>query len=84
MHKIIFFPEIVFKVSMIRKYHNHNLKTNPWHGEEEPHNNHETPGGQKKSNQLSLPYQENGKTKMDTKQHFRKPEKFLGFNSIFR
>ena len=27
-------------VSMIRKYHNHKLQTNPWHHEEEPHNNH--------------------------------------------
>ena len=25
-----------------RKYHNHKLQTNPWHHEEEPHNNHET------------------------------------------
>ena len=24
---------------MIRKYHNHKLQTNPWHIEEEPHNN---------------------------------------------
>ena len=29
---------------MIRKNHNHKLKTNLWHREEEPHNNHETPG----------------------------------------
>ena len=41
---------------MIRRYHNHKLQTNPWHREEEPHNNHETPGRQtKKSNQLSHP-----------------------------
>ena len=41
---------------MIRKYHNYKLQTNPWHREEEPHNNHETPGRQtKQSNQLSLP-----------------------------
>ena len=26
---------------MIRKYHKHKLQTNPWHLEEEPHNNHE-------------------------------------------
>ena len=40
---------------MIRKYHNHKLQTNPWHREEEPHNNHETTGRQtKQSNQLSL------------------------------
>ena len=31
---------------MIRKYHNHKLQTNPWHREEEPQNNHETPGRQ--------------------------------------
>ena len=35
-------------VSMIRKYHNHKLQTNPWHREEEPHSNHETPGRQTK------------------------------------
>ena len=29
---------------MIRKYHNHKLQTNLWYREEEPHNNHETPG----------------------------------------
>ena len=51
---------------MIRKYHNHKLLTNPWHREEEPHNNHETPGRQtKQSNQLSLPYQDNCKTRRD-------------------
>ena len=33
-------------VSMIRKYHNHKLQTNPRHREEKPHNNHETPGRQ--------------------------------------
>ena len=32
------------KVSMIRKYRNQKLQTNPWQQEEEPHNNHETPG----------------------------------------
>ena len=32
------------KVSMIRKYRNKKLQTNPWHQEEEPHNNQETPG----------------------------------------
>ena len=41
------------------KYHNHKLQTNPWHCEEESHNNHETPGRQtKQSNQLSLPHQD--------------------------
>ena len=43
---------------MIRKYHNHKLQTNPWHREEEPHNNHEAPGRHtKQSNQLSLSLQ---------------------------
>ena len=52
-------------MSMIRKYHNHKLQTNPWHREEEPHKNHETPGRQtKQSNPLSLPHR---KTRMDTK-----------------
>ena len=54
-------------VSMIRKYHNHKLQTNPWHREEEPHNNHETPGRQtKQSNQLSLPHQDDCKIRMET------------------
>ena len=35
------------KVSMIRKYHNHKLQTNPWHHEEEPHY-HEALGRQTK------------------------------------
>ena len=39
---------------MIRKYHNHKLQTTPWHREEEPFNDHETPGRQiKQSNQQS-------------------------------
>ena len=55
-------------VSMIRKYHNNKLQTNPLHREEEPHNNHETPGRQtKQSNQLSLPHQDDCLTEMDTK-----------------
>ena len=55
-------------VSMIRKYHNHKLQTNTWYREEEPHNNHETPGRQtKQSSQLSLPDQDDCKTRMDTK-----------------
>ena len=36
-----------YQVSMIRKYHNHKLQTNPWHHGEEPQNNHNTPGSQK-------------------------------------
>ena len=40
----------------------------PWHCEEEPHNNHETPGRQiKQSNQLSLPHQDYCKTRRDIK-----------------
>ena len=55
-------------MSMIRKYHNHKLQTNPWYREEEPHNNLETPGRQnKQSNQLSLLHQDDCKVKMDTK-----------------
>ena len=55
-------------VSMIRKYHNHKPQTNPWHRNEESHNHHETPGGQtKQSNQLSLPHQDDCKTRMDIK-----------------
>ena len=55
---------------MIRKYHNHQLQTNPWHCEEEPHNNHDTPGRQtKQSNQLSLPHQYDRKTRIDIKLH---------------
>ena len=41
---------------------------NRLHREDEPHNNHETPGRQKKQrNQLSLPHQDDCKTRMDTK-----------------
>ena len=41
---------------MIRKYDNHNPQKTPWHREEEPHSQHETPGRQtKQNNQLSLP-----------------------------
>ena len=53
---------------MDRKYHNHKLQTHPWHREEEPHNNYETPGRQtKQSNQLTLPHQDDCKTKMGIK-----------------
>ena len=52
---------------MIRYYHNHKLQTNPWYHEEEPHNNHGTPGRQtKQSNQLYLPHQDDYNTIMDT------------------
>ena len=53
---------------MVRKYNNQKLQTNPWHREEESHNNHETPGRQtKQSNQLSPPHQDSCKTRMDIK-----------------
>ena len=53
---------------MIRKYHNYMLQTYPWYREDEPHNNHETPGRQtKQSNQLSLPHQDGCKTRTDIK-----------------
>ena len=38
---------------MIRKYRNHKLQTNPRYREEEPHNNHETPGRQAFSKAIS-------------------------------
>ena len=58
----------VKKVSMIRIYHNHKLETNQWHREEELHNNHETTGRQTKQiNQLSLPHQDDCKTRRDIK-----------------
>ena len=51
-------------MSMIRKYHNHKLQTTPWHREEETLNHHDTPGRQiKQSNQLSLPHQDDCKSK---------------------
>ena len=58
---------------MIRKYHNHKQQTNQWHLEEEPHNHQDTTGRQtKQTNQLSLPHQDDCKTKMDIKQHTTK------------
>ena len=58
---------------MIRKYHNREPQTTPWHREEELLNHHETPGRQiKQSNQLSLPHQDDCNTRMDTKQHTTK------------
>ena len=60
---------------MVRKCQNHKLQTNPWHREEEPHNNHETPGRQtKQSNQLSLPNQDDCKTRMDIKERTKNIE----------
>ena len=54
---------------MIRKYHNHKPQTTPWHREEKPLNQHETPGRQsKQSNQLSLPHQDDCNTRMGIKQ----------------
>ena len=48
-------------------------QTYPWHREEEPHNNNETPERQtKQSNQLSLPHQDDCKTKRDIKKRTTK------------
>ena len=53
---------------MIRKDRNHKPQTNPWHCEEGPHNNLETPGRQtEQSNPLSLPHQDDCRTRMDIK-----------------
>ena len=53
---------------MVRKYNTHKLQTNPWHREEEPHNNHQAPRRQtKQSNKLSLLHQDDCKTQMDKK-----------------
>ena len=53
---------------MIRKYHNHKLQANLWHCEEDPHNNHETPGRQSKATSSFFPIQMSDcKTRMDTK-----------------
>ena len=44
---------------MTRKYHKYKLQTILWHHEEEPHNNHKTPGRQtKQSNQPSVPHRD--------------------------
>ena len=62
---------------MIRKYHNQKQQTNPWHREEEPHNNHETPGRQtKQSNQLCLPHHDSCKkvAHNKTKNNYRIPQ----------
>ena len=53
---------------MLRKYHNHKLQTNLLYREEELHNNHKTLGRQtKQRNKLSLPHQDDWKTRMDIK-----------------
>ena len=53
---------------MIRKYYNHKQQSNPWHREEEPHNNHETLRRQtKQSYQLFLPHQDDCNARMDMK-----------------
>ena len=55
-------------VTKIRKYHNNKLQINRWHQKEEPYNNYETQGRQtKQSSQLSLPHQDDCKTKLDIK-----------------
>ena len=70
---------------MIRKYHNQKLQTNPWHREEEPHNNHETQGRQtKQSNQLSLPIEMIAKlkwTQSNAQQNIKNTESRNGSNN---
>ena len=39
---------------MLRKYHNRKLRINPWHREEELHNNHKTLGRQTSAKQQAL------------------------------
>ena len=39
---------------MIMKYHTHKLQTNPWHREDEPNRNHETPRRQSRKATSSL------------------------------
>ena len=52
---------------MIGIHYNHKLQTNPWHREEETHNNHETPRRQtKQGSQLSLSHQDDCKTDAPT------------------
>ena len=48
-------------MSMIRIYHTHKLQTNPWHREEEPHNNLETPGRQTKQTTSNWTMEEQSK-----------------------
>ena len=57
---------------MLSKHHNHILLNNPWNREEELYNtyHHKTSGSQlKQSNQisLSLPHQDDCKSRKDTK-----------------
>ena len=50
---------------MIRKYHDRKPQTAPWHREEDPLNNQETPGRQiKQSIKLSLSHQDDCNTNM--------------------
>ena len=60
---------------MIRKYHNHKRQTNSWHREDEPLNNHETPGRQtSQTNELSLSHQDDCKlewTKSNAQQNIK-------------
>ena len=67
---------------MIMKYHNHKLQPNPWNREEEPHNNHETPGRQTKhSNQLALPHRDDCKTSNACKKYRTITESHTGSNN---
>ena len=59
-------------VSMVMKHHNLTLQTKPQHREEEPQNiyrNKTSVRQLKQSNQLSLPLQDDCKTRMETVMH---------------
>ena len=63
-HKILYLSSLLVTCHQSRRLYG----INPWHREEEPHNNHKTPGRQtKQSNQLSLHHRGDCKTGMDTK-----------------
>ena len=57
--------------------------TNPWHREEEPHSNHETSGRQtKRSNQLSLPHQDDCKARRDITKRATKQNNYRIYESM--
>ena len=58
---------------MTKQYHINKLHRNPWHCEEVPHNNHDTPRRQTKQGKLpSLPHQDDCKTIMHSKERTTK------------
>ena len=68
-------------MSIIGKYHNHKLQTNPWHREEEQHNINKTTARQtKQSNQHPLPHQDDCKTRKEVT-YKKKPRTVTNFHS---